>query len=127
MRGAFGCMGSWSSVITAQGRADKRPSERTVGRAMAKNRQFHHAPGPWASDAPPDPAAKAVKALPYQPDYRNQYWFIDIRYTTRVANQRTYSLCILEGYSPKLLAGMASPYQDLIAILQLLAGAIASS
>jgi transposase InsO family protein len=125
--GHFRVHGLLEQRFQAQGRADKRPSERTVGRAMAKNRQFHHAPGPWASDAPPDPAAKAVKALPYQPDYRHQYWFIDIRYTTRVANQRTYSICILEGYSRKLLAGMASPYQDLIAILQLLAGAIASS
>ena len=62
---------------------------------MAKNRQFHDAPGPWASDTPSDPRDKAVKELPYQPTYRHQYWFIDFRYTTRVANQRTYSICIL--------------------------------
>jgi len=37
------------------------------------------------SDAPPDPAAKAIKAPPYQPDYRHQCWFVHIRYTTCAA------------------------------------------
>src|SRR5207249_2306538 len=36
-----------------------------------------------------------------------------------------YSVCIIEGYSRKILAGMATEYQDTIAVLQLLAAALA--
>lgn len=35
-----------------------------------------------------------------------------------------YSLCIIEGYSRKILAGMATEYQDTIAVLQLLSAAL---
>jgi transposase InsO family protein len=38
--------------------------------------------------------------------------------------QWTYSVCILEGYSRKILVGMASEYQDEIAVLQLLTAAL---
>lgn len=37
-----------------------------------------------------------------------------------------YSICIIEGYSRKILAGMASPHQDLTAILQILFAALAA-
>jgi transposase InsO family protein len=37
-----------------------------------------------------------------------------------------YSLCIIEGYSRKILAGMASPYQDVVAVLQLLSAALSA-
>jgi len=35
-----------------------------------------------------------------------------------------YSLCIIEGYSRKILAGMATEYQDAIAVVQLLSAAL---
>ena len=35
-----------------------------------------------------------------------------------------YSLCIIEGYSRTILAGMASPYQEVVAVLQLLSAAL---
>ena len=36
-----------------------------------------------------------------------------------------YSICVLEGYSRKIVAGMASEYQDEVAVLQLLTAALA--
>ena len=36
-----------------------------------------------------------------------------------------YSLCIIDGFSRKILAGMASDYQDELAVLQLLHAALA--
>jgi transposase InsO family protein len=74
---------------------------------------------------PPDPTAGQPKHLPYQPQYRHHYWFIDIRYLVQRDGHWVYSICILEGYSRKMLAGMASEYQDEIAVLQLLAAALA--
>jgi hypothetical protein len=108
-----------------QGRAEQVPSERTIGRAMAINRQFHGAPGPWISDKKVDEADHEGKELPYQPLYRHHYWFIDIRYLVQHDGNWVYSICILEGYSRKILAGMASEYQDEIAVLQILAAALA--
>jgi putative transposase len=35
-----------------------------------------------------------------------------------------YSICIVEGYSRKILAGMVSPHQDLTAVLQILHAAL---
>jgi transposase InsO family protein len=35
-----------------------------------------------------------------------------------------YSVCVIEGYSRKILAGMATEYQDTVAVLQLLAAAL---
>jgi len=103
---------------------EETPSERTVGRALAINRFFMGAPGPW----PPPPPVRSDqerKPLPYQPLYRHHYWFIDIRYLVRLKGQWVYSLCIIEGYSRKILAGMASDYQDELAVLQLLHAALA--
>jgi len=105
------------------GRTTAMPSERTVGRAMALNRAFHGAPPAWASDAPADGTGE-VKTLPYQPTHRHQYWFIDLRYLRRFGNRWTYSICIIEGYSRKIFAGMASEYQDEVAVLQLLTAAL---
>jgi transposase InsO family protein len=87
---------------------------------MAINRQFHGAPGPWQSredDIPPD---TTLKQMPYRPSYRHHMWFIDIRHLVKLEAGWVYSICILEGYSRKILAGMASEYQDLTAVLQLL-------
>jgi transposase InsO family protein len=94
------------------------PSERTVGRAMAYNRVFKGAPGPWP--LPPDRSKKEPKPLPYDPIYPHKYWYVDIRYLVKLDGRWIYSICIIEGYSRKILAGMASPYQDELAILQLL-------
>ena len=94
-----------------------------------------------------------VKDMPYELTHRHRYWFIDIRYLVRIgplqgldqgpgeredeagedqdtsaehAEHWVYSLCIIEGYSRKILAGMASPYQDVVAVLQLLSAALSA-
>ena len=94
------------------------PSERTVGRAMAHNRFWRGAPDPLADKQ--DPSDKEPAELPYKPVYHHQYWFIDIRYLVRFDGKWVYSICIIEGLSRTILAGMASRYQDELAILQLL-------
>jgi len=65
--GRFRVRGLLEKRFEEQGRIGELPSERTIGRAMAKNRQFHDAPGPWASDTPSDPRDKAVKSCPISP------------------------------------------------------------
>jgi len=101
------------------------PSEATVGRAMAHNRAHHDAPGPWATDdAPAVEDDDEVKEMPYRPLYRHQYWFLDYRYLVRFDGTWTYSLCVIEGYSRRILAGMATPHQDTVAVLQLLSAAL---
>ena len=100
---------------------DDTPSERSVGRAMAANRFFQKAPGPWP---PPLEKNSQTKPLPYLPLYAHQYWFIDIRYLVKLDGHWIYSICIIEGYSRKILAGMASEYQDEPAVLQILHAAL---
>jgi transposase InsO family protein len=94
---------------------------------MAMNREHHDALPAWSTDrTEEDPHAGEVKFLPYPPTYRHRYWFIDFRYLVRIGEDRHWagtlwvSLLILEGYSRKILAGMATEHQDLIAVLQLL-------
>jgi len=105
----------------------KPPSERTVGRAMALNRELHGAPPPWVTDRP-DPAAPdgIVKAMPFPPTHRHRYWFIDLRYLVRLGDDQhwVYSLLIMEGYARKILAGMATDSQDVVTILQVLTAAL---
>ena len=108
-------------------RTGQAPSERTVGRAMAINRQTHGAPSAWSTDRPASTEPDGVlKDMPYDPAWRHRYWFIDYRYLVRLDDDDhwAYSLCIIEGYSRKILAGMATEYQDTIAVLQLLAAAL---
>jgi hypothetical protein len=81
-------------------------------------------PPPWRSDKEPQNADGEVKQIRYHPEYRHQYWFIDVRYLRKLDGAWVYSICILEGYSRKMLAGMVSEYQDEIAILQILAAAV---
>jgi putative transposase len=100
------------------------PSERTVGRAMAINRQFHGAPGPWQSAREAQADVPSFKHLPYRPAYRHHLWFTDIRYLVQLDGNWVYSLCVLEGYSRKMLVGMVSPHQDLTAVLQMLFAAV---
>ena len=111
--------------LLGQQRAEPLPSERTVGRAMAMNRQLHGAPGPWRSAREEHPAPVSLKHLPYRPAYRHHLWFTDIRYLVQLDGSWVYSICIIEGYSRKIVAGLASPHQDLTAILQLLFAALA--
>lgn len=94
------------------------PSERTVGRAMAHNRFWRGAPDPLNPEEAAEPQEAAE--LPYHPYYCHQYWFIDIRYLVKFEGKWVYSICIIEGISRAIVAGMASRYQDEIAILQLL-------
>lgn len=111
--------------LLAQQHAEPPPSERTVGRAMAINRQFHGAPGPWQSARDEQPDVVSFKHLPYRPAYRHHLWFTDIRYLVQLDGSWVYSICLIEGYSRKIVAGMASPHQDLTAIRQILFAALA--
>lgn len=100
------------------------PSERTVGRAMAQNRFWRHAPHPLGKDNPSENKEKAE--LPYKPLYPHHYWFIDIRYLVKQEGKWVYSICIIEGISRTILAGMTSRYQDEVAVLQLLHTALSN-
>ncbi len=100
------------------------PSDATIGRAMAINRRLHGVPGPWTRAPEAAEAAPSTKHLPYRPLYRHHLWFIDLRYLVKLAGQWVYSLCILEGYSRTILAGMATQQQDLPAVLHLLFAAL---
>ena len=108
--------------VVAQ-RTGEVPSEATIGRAMAVNREHHGAPPAWSTDrVDDDPFDGEVKYLPYRPTRRHQYWFIAFRYLVRIDEDQhwVYSLLIIEGYSRKILAGMATEHQDIVAVLQLL-------
>ena len=94
------------------------PGERTVGRAMVHNRFWRGAPDPLNPKETAEPQEAAE--LPYHPYYCHQYWFIDIRYLVKFEGKWVYSICIIEGVSRAIVAGMACRYQDEIAILQLL-------
>jgi transposase InsO family protein/transposase len=107
--------------ILEQELGEDTPSERTVGRAMAHNRFWRGAPNPLGKD---DDGDEEPAELPYKPVYHHQYWFIDIRYLIKFDRKWVYSICIIEGVSRTILAGMASRYQDELAILQLLHAAL---
>lgn len=96
------------------------PSEPTVGRAMAINRQFHGAPGPWKSAQDEQPEPVSYNHLPYRPTHPHHMWFTDIRYLVQLDGSWVYSICVMEGYSRKMLAGMVCEHQDLTAVLQIL-------
>jgi transposase InsO family protein len=101
-------------------RDEPPPSEPTVGRAMALNRRFHGAPGPWTSARDEPPEHVSYHHLPYRPEYPHHMWFTDIRYLVQLGGNWVYSICVLEGYSRKMLAGMVSEHQDLTTVLQIL-------
>jgi transposase InsO family protein len=50
----------------------------------------------------------------------------DIRYLVKIEGRWVYSICILAGYSRKILAGMASEHQELPALLHLLFAALST-
>lgn len=108
-------------ILEAQSEAPI-PSERTVARAMALNRQFHGAPEVWQSEGAKKDTTP--KYLLYRPQYRHEFWFIDLRYLVQFEGKWCYSICIIEGYSRTILAGAASEYQDLTAVLQVLLAAL---
>ena len=103
--------------ILEQEMGEDTPSESTVGRAMAHNRFWRGAPHPLGKD---EAVEKEAAELPYKPLYHHQYWFIDIRYLIKLEGKWVYSICIIEGVSRAILAGMVSRYQDELSILQLL-------
>jgi len=118
--GRFRIRGLWKKQHPEQ----EPPSERTVGRALAHNRQEHDAPGPWSSKRDDTPADPTVKEIPFPPKYPHHRWFIDFRHLVQRDGHWVYSLCLLEGFSRQILAGMATPYSDLTAVLQLLHAAM---
>jgi len=107
--------------ILEQQQEEDIASERTVGRAMAYNRVLRGAPPAYP---PPEEESDEVKSFPFRPYYRHHYWFIDIRYLVQLDGQWVYSICVIEGYSRKILAGLATRYQDELAVLQLLHAAL---
>jgi len=56
--------------VLGQQREEPPPSERTVGRAMARNRQGPGAPGPWQSAREAQAEVPRFTPLPYRPAYR---------------------------------------------------------
>ncbi len=122
--GKFRVRGLLEKQYQEQGRDEPPPSERTVSRVMALNRQYHGAPGPWQSHKDEVQPDTTPKYLPYRPDYRHHLWFVDVRYLVKLDERWVYSICIIEGYSRAILAGMASEHQDLTAILQILYAAL---
>jgi transposase InsO family protein len=112
--------------LLAQQHGPDLPSEATGGRAMAINRRVHGAPGPWQSARDEQETATEPRHLPYRPQYRHHLWFVAIRYLVKLDGHWGYSICILEGYSRTILAGMASLHQDLPALLQLLYAALST-
>ena len=74
-------------------RTGQAPSERTVGRAMAINRQTHGAPSAWSTDRPASTEPDGVlKDMPYDPAWRHRYWFIDYRYLVRLDDDDHWGL-----------------------------------
>lgn len=98
------------------------PSVVTVSRAMKYNRDLRGAPNPLKDKK--RAKNQEPKELPYNPQYPHQYWFMDIRYLVKLDGSWVYSICIVEGVSRTILAGMVSRHQDTVAILQLLHAAI---
>jgi transposase InsO family protein len=106
--------------LLGQQREEPPPSGPTLGRAMAIHRRLHGAPGPWTSARDEQPGKISLGPLPYRPEYPHPMWFTDIRYLVQLGGRWVYSICLLEGYSRKIVAGMVSPHQDLTAVLQIL-------
>lgn len=78
-------------------------SARTVGRIMATNRLVY-------DDLPKKEKPKEEKEPqihPYKPDFAHQRWFMDVRHLpVKIDGQKVYSICVLEGHSRTVLAGM---------------------
>lgn len=122
--GRFRIHGVLDKQYQAGEREDPPPSERTIGRAMAHNREFRDAPDPTRATPASSAASDDPHARRYRAQYRHHLWFIDIRSLVKLDTGWVYSLCIIEGYSRKILAGMASTHQDTLAVLQLVHAAI---
>jgi hypothetical protein len=105
-------------ILEQQQPDEEIPSESSVGRAMAHNRFWRGAPHPHQASR--EEADREPAELPYKPMYCHQYWFVDIRYLVKMEGNWVYSICIIEGVSRTILAGMVSRHQDELAVLQLL-------
>ncbi len=91
-------------------------SPRTCGRVLALNRALYHLQMPRKS-------ARLKKEMPFQADYRHQYWSVDIRYIDmhRLENEdKIYCISILENYSRAILASAITRrqnFEEYIAVL----------
>lgn len=122
--GRFRVHGLLERQYEAEERDKQPPSEATVGRVMALNRQYHGASDSWQSNKDQPKTDTKPKYLLYRPTHRHQFWFIDIRYLVKLNDRWVYSICILEGYSRTILAGAVTEHQDLTAVLQILLAAL---
>lgn len=96
---------------------DVKLSQSTVEKLMKANREAYPKLNP--------PQEKGVvKYLPFRPQYRHHYWFIDIRYLVKIEGNQIYSICIIEGYSRKVLSGDVFERQYLPSILKVLRQAL---
>ena len=122
--GSFRIHGLLDQQYQTGERDEPPPSERTVGRAMAHNRAFRGAPDPQQDAPPASVAADDPDARRYRAKERHQFWFVDVRYLVKLDGKWVSSICLVEGYSRTILLGLTSPYQDLVAVLQALHGAL---
>lgn len=86
----------------------------TVSNMMAFNRTHYLA----------IPEKKKYPAKRRNPTRRHEYWFIDVRYLTEYERKKAYSICILEGYSRKIVAGEVTSRQTLLTILKVMYPAV---
>ena len=122
--GRFRIQGIMARKRAEAGDARPVPSERTIGRALSLTRVFFKAPGFVPAPDGPEPEDDP-RPLPFNPTYLHEYWYIDVRYLVQLDGHWVYSICIIEGCSRSILAGMASEYQDELAVLQLVHAALA--
>ena len=81
-------------------------SPRTCGRILALNRELYHLHMPAHGGRP-------KKELPFKPERRHHYWFVDIRYLDMhtLGGGMIYCISILEGYSRAILASAVTRRQ----------------
>ena len=81
-------------------------SPRTCGRILALNRELYHLHMPAHGGRP-------KKELPFKPERRHHYWFVDIRYLDMhtLGGGMIYCISILERYSRAILASAVTRRQ----------------
>ena len=112
--------------LLGQQREEPPPSERTVGRAMAINRQFHGAPGPWQSARDAQTDELSLKPLPYRPGVPPSS--VVHGYSLPASNLRaagSIASVLSKAIRGRLWPGWL-PHQDLTAVLQILYAALAA-
>jgi putative transposase len=94
-------------------------SPRTCGRILALNRELYHLQMPQKSE-------HLKKEMPFQADYRHQYWSVDIRYLDmhQIGGGMIYCISILENYSRAILASAVTRRQNFEEYVAMLYAAI---